>query len=476
MKYLHDDGLVQLNGILSDCPVSCSIQMTSAASNHRTIHGRLECYTMKRAGTDKKIAGLLNSKFVEARELLESTLATTTTASSSQHVGTTSTPPRHHGNRKRSVSAGDAAASSSTSSGVVPMKMARHSTAPPSSAAQHHYPRGRSNSLDSAQYILRTTSTSSTHHHPSSMLPPPPQPVLDGSRLLTDLILTLNHSFPDYDFSNATANDFDVCSVAGAVSFINERLSEVAVSLDHNPQYYNNNNNILPSNSSSTTTNHNIHGTSAMTLQSSGVVGEASGSFYTGSTRGCFLRNLWNQIDQVITLQQVHSVYSYKPASETVEDDAMSFLTSLIADQSSSTYSSNDPHGSSLVLETVSENQVLLSDNDDTTLIKMEEQILWSFNYFFVNKIAKRILVFTCIETIQTPAAVMYRSPSKWSMSRRESAAGGSNGGGDNDSMSTGLALSDDRDEEDDDEEESTGDFDLDPANIVSGGIPIGTA
>jgi hypothetical protein len=250
-------------------------------------------------------------------------------------------------------------------------------------------------------------------------------------------------------------------------------LSEVAVSLDNNQQYYNNNHINIPSSNSSTNNTSNTISTSTVALQSSGVVvGEASGSYYTGSTRGCFLRNLWNQIDQVIKLQQVHSVYSYKPANETVEDDAMSFLTSLIAD--SATYSSQDPNGSSLILETVSENQVLLSDNDDATLIKKEEQILWSFNYFFVNKIAKRILVFTCIETIQTPVSLMYRSPSKWTTSRRESATGGSGGGGDNDSMSTGFALSEDRD--DDDDEESTGNFDLDPANIVSGGIPIGTA
>jgi hypothetical protein len=51
MKYLHDDALAELTAILTDCPVSNNIR-----SNSRMLHGRLEAYTMKRAGTDKKYA------------------------------------------------------------------------------------------------------------------------------------------------------------------------------------------------------------------------------------------------------------------------------------------------------------------------------------------------------------------------------------------------------------------------------------
>lgn len=47
-------------------------------------------------------------------------------------------------------------------------------------------------------------------------------------RLMTDLILTLNASFPDYDFSNAKPQQFEKLSVARVQRKISERLSELA--------------------------------------------------------------------------------------------------------------------------------------------------------------------------------------------------------------------------------------------------------
>jgi len=47
-------------------------------------------------------------------------------------------------------------------------------------------------------------------------------------RLMTDLILTLNASFPDYDFSNAKPQQFERLTLAKVKRSISERLSELS--------------------------------------------------------------------------------------------------------------------------------------------------------------------------------------------------------------------------------------------------------
>lgn len=51
-------------------------------------------------------------------------------------------------------------------------------------------------------------------------------PTMAPRRLVTDLILTLNASFPDYDFSDARPSDFCTLSVHEAMRRINENMSE----------------------------------------------------------------------------------------------------------------------------------------------------------------------------------------------------------------------------------------------------------
>lgn len=51
-------------------------------------------------------------------------------------------------------------------------------------------------------------------------------PTIAPRRLVTDLILTLNSSFPDYDFSDAKPSDFCTLSVSEAMRRINENMSE----------------------------------------------------------------------------------------------------------------------------------------------------------------------------------------------------------------------------------------------------------
>jgi hypothetical protein len=131
---------------------------------------------------------------------------------------------------------------------------------------------------------------------------------------MTDLILTLNASFPDYDFSNIRPSHFSRSpSSSVAVNRTNERLSELA----------------------------------ACTPQGAN-----------------FLPQLWNAIDDVINLNE-SDVYSYVPPSRDDDDDPLSFLTDSL-------------------------------DGTDSAMP------LWTFNFFFVNKSLKRILLFTCVQTMRT--------------------------------------------------------------------------
>jgi hypothetical protein len=81
-----------------------------------------------------------------------------------------------------------------------------------------------------------------------------------------------------------------------------------------------------------------------------------------------FLPELWSAIDDVIVLKD-SEVYSYVPPSRDDDDDPLSFL----------------------------------SDSLDGTDSSMP---LWTFNFFFVNKNMKRIVLFTCVQTIRTEVSV----------------------------------------------------------------------
>mmetsp|Transcript_23289 Transcript_23289/g.30361 ORF Transcript_23289/g.30361 Transcript_23289/m.30361 type:complete len:293 (+) Transcript_23289:254-1132(+) len=176
-------------------------------------------------------------------------------------------------------------------------------------------------------------------------------------KLMTDLILTLNASFPDYDFANVRPSHFSKVPTSSALHRINERLSELAASEEH-----------------------------ASNL----------------------LSNLWNAMDGCIALSEC-MVYSYVPTDATAEDDdPLNFLTQTLAGEDASS--------------------------------------LWSFNYFFVNKHAKRIVLFTCVESILPQGDVV-------------------NEGGDF-FVTKGMGYNTDA---------SDVDFDLDPAADVAGGIPVAT-
>ena len=233
MKYLENEKLTELTADLSDAVIGQS---------HRVIHGSIEAYTMKRTGSDKKYAHALGQKYVAEIEEIEQELAETMER-----------------RRKRS--------SSATSAAEVMTKKQRISR------------RTRSVSFD---YTLDSSCSKTTLGDFSEM---------STRRLMTDLILTLNASFPDYDFSNVKPSQFEKLPIQTVRDRIYERLSEFAA--------------------------------------------------YKSDKD--WLLELWTAVNDVIDLREC-DVYSFE---EDLEDNA-----------------------------------------------------LWSFHYFFVNKSLRRIVFFTCVEKI----------------------------------------------------------------------------
>lgn len=69
MKYLENEKLTELTAELSEVAIG--------QNSHRVINGRIEAYSMKRAGSDKKFAHALGQKYVAEIEELQQELAET---------------------------------------------------------------------------------------------------------------------------------------------------------------------------------------------------------------------------------------------------------------------------------------------------------------------------------------------------------------------------------------------------------------
>lgn len=306
MKYLEDDKLTFWTS-----------ELTDAVLAGRVINGRIEAFTMKRAGTDKKYAHALGERFVAEMEQRESEMADYQEFLQKQKV-------RNHKSveaRKRSVSVGSHPVAETTK----PVKIQRT----------------RANSLDEAAAAGIAT---------PALSPLGDFHEIGTRRLMTDLILTLNASFPDYDFGNSRPFHFLKKSAKGAMDETNGRLSELASRRGEN-----------------------------------------------------FLREMWNAIDNVICLSETE-VFSYVPPA--INEDPLGFLT-----------------------------ETLLDGDDDAATP------LWSFNYFFVNKNLKRILLFSCVETMISMEVSDEEDEQMVSMGRYKA---------------------------------SEVDFDMDPSADVAGGIPVG--
>lgn len=192
MKFLENEKLIELTGQLAEAALGQS---------HRIINGRIEAYTMKRAGNDKKFAHTLGQKFIADLEEQQQLLHDLTQVAANQRAAAdtsvvseeSSEEPKQ--GRKRSNSA---------TSFLEAISKKKPKTGG----------RPRSQSVDITLHTNKNTLGDISE--------------LATRRLMTDLILTLNASFPDYDFSNASPQQFEKLSVERVQRKISERLSELA--------------------------------------------------------------------------------------------------------------------------------------------------------------------------------------------------------------------------------------------------------
>jgi len=156
----------------------------------------------------------------------------------------------------------------------------------------------------------------------------------ENNKTLIDLILTLNASFPDYDFGNLSFSNFkkyDVCQPV--LQTVNAKLGELAL------DYY--------------------------------------------SKDPAFLQNLWKSLDKVIHLGECQ-VYEYlEPIYAMEEEDIVP--TDNMGRSRSGSYSVdlNDPTTSGAGEEDGSEQHYT---------------VMWEFHYIFVNYRMKRFALFSCAQ------------------------------------------------------------------------------
>lgn len=343
MKYFEDDKLTKLTSELTDVTLGRS----------RSIHGRIEAYTMKRAGTDKKYAHALGERYVAEMETVESQLAEyknflercskfpSIMDNSNSNSG--DSPSKRKG-RKRSSSTGTQLEATRPTKQPKKTKSRRRSSSFDESglrnaktAAAAGAAGGVAHSNTSTENSNNNTKTTTTNANKSSAAAALGNFGEMGTRrLMTDLILTLNSSFPDYDFGSVRPTDFEKIPVASAMPRINERLSELAVD------------------------------------------------------KASLLADMWQAMDGVVRLVDCE-VYSYAPKTRDEDDDPLSFLTqTLIGDHNES-----DGSGDGMHLQAAGESSSQSTGASSST-------VLWSFNYFFVNKLQKRIVYFTCVESMRS--------------------------------------------------------------------------
>ncbi|KAL7572373.1 hypothetical protein ACA910_021583 [Epithemia clementina (nom. ined.)] len=315
MKYLLDEQLAQWTSALTGVPIGQS----------RILHGRLEAYTMKRVSSDKKYAAVLGEKYVEQIH---------------QDQEWAAALPRS--TRKRSQSAG-----------LLEESLVTASSPPPPTK------RPRSCSLDDG--LSKSITALGDFNEQGTR------------RLMTDLVLTLNASFPDYDFASIKPTAFTKMSTKKAINRINEILSEWAA---------------------------------------------------LGGGQEHNLNAMWVAVDRSIRLKEC-DVFLFTPS-----EDA-SFLLATDGMASSGDYLDFD-----------------YDDDDDAEDGSNRQSVLWSFYYLFVNKNLKRILLFSCAESMRNVVSIS---------------------DADNDNEVERFVPFSDAGAAD------NLDFDLDPESTTAGGIPFST-
>lgn len=293
MKYLQVDALTALTARLQECRIG-----------QRLIQGRIEAFTMKRAGNDKKYAADLGSKYVEQQETFENEWKQLIAASNlrSQSVVTDDDDSQkikdnQQLKRGRSQSVG------------VCQDLSKQ--------ASHRAKHPRSSSFD--QVVLPKAARQ--YEVPQQLTPLGDLRDLSTRRLMTDLILTLNMSFPDYDFSAVQPHDFQPVALPEVMQAVYAQLSPFL-----------------------------CNGNESDAISDPTSLASVGNTLEDGShpaPQSLFFVELWSALDELMELKEC---------------------------------------------------EIYLWNNAD---MSGEELWLWSFNYFFVNKTLKRIVFFTCSESMQ---------------------------------------------------------------------------
>ena len=233
------------------------------SSSSRVIYGKIEAYTTKRAGSDKKTAHEVGERYAlemeklnEAVEAMKARHAKELEGKNKDDAIDADKKKEKQQRRSRSRSLDGVTFSPFTTTGLPQIdenKTSEHSAKRPPLEGILKPPnkRGRATSFDvstgpSSPLVSerrgRIVSSGNHDEIDTSVHPLMPQPSLYQSsfaqirpsslptvaprRLVTDLILTLNASFPDYDFGDARPGDFCTLSVSEAMRRINENMSE----------------------------------------------------------------------------------------------------------------------------------------------------------------------------------------------------------------------------------------------------------
>eukprot|EP00538_Stauroneis_constricta_P011758 CAMPEP_0119562934 /NCGR_PEP_ID=MMETSP1352-20130426/21957_1 /TAXON_ID=265584 /ORGANISM="Stauroneis constricta, Strain CCMP1120" /LENGTH=370 /DNA_ID=CAMNT_0007611445 /DNA_START=388 /DNA_END=1500 /DNA_ORIENTATION=+ len=261
MKYLENASLTNITARLTDAVVGHS---------NRVINGRIEAYTMKRAGNDKKIALQLGKRYVAEMEYMEKELADAADRTKrhlqqqqqqqQQKRKQKAVSPSRKGRRGRSTSSGSTSNSSGSKKRAASSALAAVSaaaSAPTSrkrsaSAATWTEATGRkhasiavastgSGSNGAAGSLAVATATANrdssrrrSHSFDYTLGSSARKTSLGnfsdiGTRkLMTDLILTLQASFPDYDFSYVTPQQFSKMDYSAVRDHVDRHLNEFA--------------------------------------------------------------------------------------------------------------------------------------------------------------------------------------------------------------------------------------------------------
>jgi len=375
MKFLEINKFAQLTA-----------QLTEANICERVINGRIEAFTMKRAGTDNKYAHALGEKYqheiqVEETEMnnlkknisIQRNRSGSVAGNSIDSTGTGGGSARSASGSCNSSVSGKKRSNSTSSLGMDGSGSSRKRNGKSSSSVSRRRP-----SPKSKRVRIVTDPTNTGRRRSSSLSSVPASspslgvgltlPMASAMRSRSDSfnashghgkghnkghnnmnITTPNLNFP---YSNSPLGDFhETCTQRLMIDLIltlNSSFPDYDFSTIR-PQHF-----------------AKVPSTRIAMNRTNEKLSELAASTPQGAT---FLPHLYSSIDEVIHLSECE-VYSYVPPSRDDDDDPLSFLTQ--------------------------------------TLDGMESSVpLWSFNFFFVNKSLKRIVLLTCVQTMRTEMAEM---------------------------------------------------------------------